>query len=154
MLNFSVLPFCGAENMEIGNGYGVPGGGAYFNGMRPPMFTIAAAPSMYKPEFGLPSPKSSVERGPIGPFEGPMGPGQGQERFVDPSGAKGMTHRSTDQGVTGRIEYDSRDAKEAEGTLEKGNIPDFLKERLKARGILKDDNSNGSANLVTHLFFL
>ncbi|CAK9862038.1 unnamed protein product, partial [Sphagnum jensenii] len=80
------------ENVEIGNGYGVPGGRAYFS---------AKAPS-----------------------EGKI----------------------VEQRVLGRREVDMKEV----GVLgEKGDLPDYLREKLKARGILKDESIGDTTALVS-----
>jgi hypothetical protein len=136
--------------LEIGNGYGVPGGGAYYNSVRPPMFTIAADPNLYKPDFNVPSSNSMFDPRHPGHYEGVMGPSDGADRF-DVQGAKNIIHGNSDeQAAADQREIDQRDLKEAEGFGEKGNIPDFLKERLKARGILKGENNNENTHLVSH----
>ncbi|XP_038698119.1 uncharacterized protein LOC119995688 [Tripterygium wilfordii] len=77
-------------NMEIGNGYGVPGGGAYYGASGP----YSAAPS----NLG----------------NGPNGTG---ENHLEPH-------------------------KESAEKPAKKELPEYLKEKLRARGIIKDDTGN------------
>eukprot|EP00850_Spirogloea_muscicola_P011734 SM000074S21644 [mRNA] locus=s74:32728:36758:- [translate_table: standard] len=83
----------GIFNGDIGNGYGVPGGGAYGATPRPPMFTITSGPTF--PSGGH-APRA-VQAG------GSQGPGAG----VAAAGPR--------------------------------ELPEFLKKKLKERGILTDD---------------
>lgn len=144
---------CAAENMEIGNGYGVPGGGAYYNGVRPPMFTLAADPNMYKPDYNGPPARPTFDGSHPGHFEGSLCIPDGGERF-NAVGARNNALGAVDEqaGTLGR-DVDQRDMKELDGIRDKGDLPDFLKERLKARGIIKDAVDNDTSNVVSCLSF-
>eukprot|EP00850_Spirogloea_muscicola_P017390 SM000149S01325 [mRNA] locus=s149:81933:85843:- [translate_table: standard] len=83
----------GIFNGDIGNGYGVPGGGAYGATPRPPMFTISSGPTF---------------------------PSGGHASWDGQAGSQG----SGGAGVA------------AAGPRE---LPEFLKKKLKERGILTDD---------------
>lgn len=101
----------GQENLEIGNGYGVPGGGAYDKASRPLMFSMASEPSSTK---YLSEPAKGA--------------------FLEPSPTEPSVHAPVSQ-------EDTRSHLEKREDFEKKTqeLPVFLKERLKARGILKDD---------------
>nr|XP_024386670.1 uncharacterized protein LOC112287660 isoform X2 [Physcomitrium patens] len=133
------------ENMEIGNGYGVPGGGAYYNSARPPMFTSAAVPNVYKPDFNGPT----FDRSHSGHFEGSRGVSDGSERF-NSVGVKMSARGVIDvqAGALGR-DVDQRVVTDLDGIGKKGDLPDFLKEKLQARGILKDGPNNIIQNVNT-----
>lgn len=135
-----------AENMEIGNGYGVPGGGAYYNSARPPMFTSAAVPNVYKPDFNGPT----FDRSHSGHFEGSRGVSDGSERF-NSVGVKMSARGVIDvqAGALGR-DVDQRVVTDLDGIGKKGDLPDFLKEKLQARGILKDGPNNIIQNVVSN----
>lgn len=139
--------------MEIGNGYGVPGGGAYYNGVRPPMFTLAADPNMYKPDFNGPSGRPTFDGRHPGHFEGSLGIPDGGERFNVVGARINAPGAVDEQAGTLRRDVDQRDIKDLDGTGDKGDLPDFLKERLKARGILKDGVDNNTPNVVSRLSF-
>lgn len=135
--------------MEIGNGYGVPGGGAYYNGLRPPMFTLAPDPNMYKPDFNGPSARPTFDGRHPGHFEGSLGIPDGGERFNVVAARINAPGAVDEQAGTLRRDVDQRDIKDVDGTGDKGDLPDFLKERLKARGILKDGVDNNTSNVVS-----
>ncbi len=134
-----------AENVEIGNGYGVPGGRAYFSGPRPPMFTLPAA-HMYKQENNFSPSNSMLEGVASGCAQGSVDPAQGLQRPLDGSGAKAPSEgKIVEQRVLGRREVDMKEV----GVLgEKGDLPDYLREKLKARGILKDESIGDTTALV------
>ena len=136
--------------MEIGNGYGVPGGGAYYNGVRPPMFTLAADSNMFKPDFNGPSARPGFDGRHPGSFEGSLGLPDGGERSALSVGSRiSVSGPNDEQAGTLRRDVDQRDIKDSDGMGDKGNLPDFLKERLKARGILKDELENNTPNMVS-----
>lgn len=137
--------------MEIGNGYGVPGGGAYYNGARPPMFTLAADSNMFKPDFNGPSARPVFDGRHSGRFEGSLGIPDGGERFSSVGVRINVLGPIDEQAGTLRRDVDQRDIKDLDGMGDKGNLPDFLKERLKARGILKDGLDNNTPNMVSRL---
>lgn len=113
MLNFFVF----AENLDIGNGYGVPGGGAYDKASRPLMFSIASesSPSKLLPEH---------ERG----------------AFSQSTTQEASIHSAGFNGGSGSLSVKKQGPQVSEKSSGKQELPDFLKERLKARGILKDDS--------------
>jgi hypothetical protein len=89
------------ENVEIGNGYGVPGGRAYFSGPRPPMFTLPAA-HMYKQENNFSPSNSMLEGVASGCAQGSVDPAQGLQRPLDGSGFFGKrTSRFLTSGLGG-----------------------------------------------------
>ncbi|KAG0587359.1 hypothetical protein KC19_2G158900 [Ceratodon purpureus] len=137
------------DNMEIGNGYGVPGGGAYYNGARPPMFTLAGDSNMFKPDFNGPSARPAFDGRHPGHFEGSFGIPDGSERFSSVGARINVPGPIDEQAGTLRRDAERRDIEDFDGTGDKGNLPDFLKERLKARGILKDGLDNNTSNLKT-----
>ncbi|KAH7423654.1 hypothetical protein KP509_12G066600 [Ceratopteris richardii] len=102
----------GQENSEIGNGYGVPGGGAYDRSSRPFIFNI-------------PSEISSVKR-------------------LSEKETSGLSESASEENAShaAAVTEDSRSLlnknQESMSVNNKQEIPEFLKERLKARGILKD----------------
>ncbi|MCO5612910.1 hypothetical protein L7F22_067183 [Adiantum nelumboides] len=102
------------QNTEIGNGYGVPGGGAYNRASRPSSLSVAAEPSTTKllPEHVRGTFTES-------PFEEPS---------VHPPAGNGES----------RSYFDNKEELLAAGKKTQ-ELPELLKERLKARGILKAD---------------
>lgn len=107
----------GQENLDIGNGYGVPGGGAYDKASRPLMFSIASesSPSKLLPEH---------ERG----------------AFSQSTTQEASIHSAGFNGGSGSLSVKKQGPQVSEKSSGKQELPDFLKERLKARGILKDDS--------------
>ncbi|XP_011621136.1 uncharacterized protein LOC18428068 [Amborella trichopoda] len=82
-------------NVEIGNGYGVPGGGAYHGSTKLSMFSI--------------------------------------ESKKDKSG----------HAILGVSSENGEMSKESECMVERKELPEYLKRKLKARGILKDGSTSG-----------
>ncbi|XP_078431409.1 WW domain-containing protein [Wolffia australiana] len=99
-------PSISNSNVEIGNGYGVPGGGAYH----------AVSTMSGNDEIG----------------NGYGVPGGGAYHALST-----MTGNSKDESTP---EVERRGAHE---------LPEYLRKRLKARGLLKDDIANGSENRET-----
>ncbi|KAG6548471.1 hypothetical protein Mapa_009959 [Marchantia paleacea] len=136
----------GGENLEIGNGYGVPGGGAYYNNARPPMFSIGAGPTGFRPDCARPSPESMHDGRSSVPMQGPSGPlrdpERGNERF-----SSNMNHRNfkDDHMSVGRSEAGPGSHIDYDIGVERTDLPDLLKQRLKARGILKEETAAESA---------
>ncbi|XP_042502509.1 uncharacterized protein LOC122079827 isoform X2 [Macadamia integrifolia] len=85
----SVLPEKG--NLEIGNGYGVPGGGAYYGGPRPSITSGTSGSEIH----------------------------EGGQKNSELDESKGEPKAAT------------------------GALPEYLKQRLRARGILKDNTAKG-----------
>ncbi|KAI5056442.1 hypothetical protein GOP47_0028260 [Adiantum capillus-veneris] len=104
----------GQDNTEIGNGYGVPGGGAYDRASRPSL-------------FGVVSESSSTQF----PAE--------HERviFSELTSEEPTVHTPAVNGDS--TIYSSKKEETLAGEKKSQELPEFLKERLKARGILKDD---------------
>lgn len=139
--------------MEIGNGYDMPGGGAYYNGARPPMFTVAVDSNMFRPDFNGPSARLVLDGRHPGHFQGSLGIPDGRKRFSSVGLKINVPRPIDEQAGTPRKDTDQRDIKDVDGTGDKRHLPDFLKERLKARGILKDGRDNDTPNMVSLLSF-
>ncbi|BBM97547.1 polyglutamine-binding protein 1 [Marchantia polymorpha subsp. ruderalis] len=134
------------ENLEIGNGYGVPGGGAYYNSARPPMFSIGAGPTGFRTDCARPSLESMHDGRSSVPMQGPSGPlrdtENGNERFNS-----SINHRNSkdDHMSGGRSEAVPGSHNDYDIGVERTDLPDLLKQRLKARGILKEETAAESA---------
>eukprot|EP00262_Sarcandra_glabra_P017746 TRINITY_DN6179_c0_g1_i1.p1 TRINITY_DN6179_c0_g1~~TRINITY_DN6179_c0_g1_i1.p1 ORF type:complete len:557 (-),score=128.05 TRINITY_DN6179_c0_g1_i1:603-2273(-) len=83
-------------NIEIGNGYGVPGGGAYYGGPNPSV----------------------------------------------------ITSRKTGDEIHDNGPQNPEESKDSDSKVAKTGLPEYLKQKLKARGILKDDTANGGPTTV------
>lgn len=109
-------------NVEIGNGYGVPGGGAYYGTPRTPMFTIASKSN----DHSLEGHKATLD---------------GQVSPVRPSEV------SNDRGFKVGPKKDSMMAEthsSKESQMQRKELPELLKQRLKARGLLKETDATDS----------
>jgi hypothetical protein len=109
------------------------------------MFTLPAA-HMYKQENNFSPSNSMLEGVASGCTQGSVDPAQGLQRPLDGSGAKAPSEgKIVEQRVLGRREVDMKEV----GVLgEKGDLPDYLREKLKARGILKDESIGDTTALV------
>lgn len=110
-------------NVEIGNGYGVPGGGAYYGTHWTPMFTIASGSNDHSVEGHNISSKATSD---------------GQVSPVGPSEV------SNDRGFKVGAKKDSMTAEahsSKESQMQRKELPELLKQRLKARGLLKETNT-------------
>lgn len=111
--------------MDIGNGYGVPGGGSY-DPSRAQMYSIpSSALPPEGPHHAGPS-QAKAQKGPVfSARASPAGPQNGRGPVHGPEARNGDASASTS-------------GSEGGGTGPGGNLPDYLKNKLKARGILKD----------------
>ncbi|KAH9306559.1 hypothetical protein KI387_010963, partial [Taxus chinensis] len=116
-------------NTEIGNGYGVPGGGAYYGAPRPPMFNIASESSHHRSQD-----HNTLTKGAL---DGQTSPAPALE--VSNNGGSMVGPKN---GSLAMEEHPS-----AESKLEMKELPELLKQRLKARGILKEAKAT---DVATH----
>lgn len=72
---------CVVDNMEIGNGYGVLGGGVYYNGVCLLMFILVVDFNMYKLDFNGLLGRFIFDGRYFGYFEGLLGIFDGGECF-------------------------------------------------------------------------
>lgn len=119
--------------MESSNGYGVPERGAYRNGSRASMYAVAADPYIYKSDFNRLCSKPSLGVRLPENVQGSMDIPAVEDSRVDAPGAVNE-HAGTN--------IDQQDMKLLDGAEDNGDLPDFLKERLKARGMLKSGVSS------------
>lgn len=113
-------------NVEIGNGYGVPGGGAYYGTHWTPMFTIASESNDHSVEgHNISKAISDGQLSPVCPSE-----------------------VSNDRGFKVGPKKDSTTTEahsSKESHMQRKELPELLKQRLKARGLLKETNTTDSA---------
>jgi hypothetical protein len=111
--------------MDIGNGYGVPGGGSY-DLSRAQMYSIpSSALPPEGPRQAGPS-QAKAQKGPVFSARASLaGPQNGRGPVHGPEARNGDASASTSGSEGGE-------------TGPGGNLPDYLKNKLKARGILKD----------------
>ena len=121
-------------NVEIGNGYGVPGGGAYYGAPRTPMFTLASESNDHTLEGHNTSSKATLD---------------GRVSPVHPS------ELSSDRGFKVGPKKDSMMVEahfSKESQMQRKELPELLKQRLKARGLLKETNTTDSATHDASVF--
>lgn len=113
---------------DIGNGYGVPGGGSY-DPARAQMFSLPSSvlpsgprPTGFSPALQPKGPGQAAKPAPTGPQHG-RGPMHG------PDARNGDASASTS----------------GAGTGPGGELPEYLKRKLKARGILKEGSAQEGA---------
>ncbi|KAL3700471.1 hypothetical protein R1sor_018493 [Riccia sorocarpa] len=126
------------ENFEIGNGYGVPGGGAYYNTARPPMFSIGGGPAGsggFASDVSGPFP-GDLHRPPGAVMQGTAYP---HKEPQESSGRFGSNMNQSDYPGAAINEPAATSQSEHDNGTKKPELPDLLKRRLKERGILKDD---------------
>ncbi|XP_057866322.2 uncharacterized protein LOC131073819 isoform X2 [Cryptomeria japonica] len=114
-------------NTEIGNGYGVPGGGAYYGAPRPPMFNIASEASHHRSKD-----HNTLTTGPLDD--------QISTSFASEVSSNVGSMVGPNNGSLAMEEHTFTESK-----MEKKELPDLLKQRLKARGILKETKAIGQA---------
>eukprot|EP00249_Psilotum_nudum_P012339 c23726_g1_i2 orf=453-1943(-) len=131
------LSYYGQENTEIGNGYGVPGGGAYSNAARPPMFNISTPTS-----FG--SDHNSVVSNAT--TDGPHATVQGPENSKQSWSGLNILHSTSESRAKSDNEAENKLACQVD-RIEKQDLPPLLKQRLKARGIMKDDTDRDATSM-------
>lgn len=108
----------GQANSEIGNGYGVPGGGAYDKAPRASMFSVASALSPLRPDKSL------------------------LEHEAESNTQEASIHSFVDNGGPGGLLDKKQEPHGSDNSSRKQELPEFLKQRLKARGILKNDSNS------------
>jgi len=133
--------------VEISNGYGVPGRGAYRNGSRSSMYAVAADPYIYKPDFNRLCTKPFLEVRLPGHVEGSMDIPEWSEHSALVGSRIDAPGAVNEHAGTLRTDIDQRDIKLLDGAENNGDLPDFLTERLKARGMPRSGvSSTLSAN--------
>ncbi|CAM6119364.1 unnamed protein product [Calypogeia fissa] len=128
------------DNVEIGNGYGLPGGGAYYNSVRPPMFRLPGGPSGYGPDGQDLGTRHAPDGYPNVPMQSTVGPVRGPEYDSNRTGPTMMDNLHRKHEILDRDRSDERNLQEYEDAADKRDLPDLLKRRLKARGILKESS--------------
>lgn len=111
--------------------------GAYRHGSRASMYAVAADPYIYKPDFNRLCTKPSLGVRLPGNVQGSMDISEWSERSAGVASGAVNEHAGTN--------IDQRDVKLLDGAEDNGDLPDFVKERLKARGMLKSGISSTSS---------
>lgn len=141
------------DNVEIGNGYGLPGGGAYYNSARPPMFRLPGGPAGYGPDGQDLSARHAPDGYPGVPMQGSVvGQVRGGEYDGNRPGPNMMDHLNRKPESMERNRVDDGNLQEFEEGVDKTDLPDLLKQRLKARGILKESGSGDDGSQVCVCF--
>lgn len=107
-------------NTEIGNGYGVPGGGAYHASSGQTTFIDDKSSSLCK-------------KGVVGVH--------GEDNLYKSDVTNNSQHLSNDSNIESGQSGKNWAPTGSENGTKKAELPEFLKQRLKARGILKADSS-------------
>ncbi|KAJ7525371.1 hypothetical protein O6H91_17G047300 [Diphasiastrum complanatum] len=121
------------ENTEIGNGYGVPGGRAHYASSRP-SFTLASTPEFSNMDSPSSISKALPEESSAGLLEGKGKPYQKVKHesvaFSD-TAEVARSDKNAETGLSSKLDSENQ----------KQQLPEFLRKRLKARGILKDEGT-------------